>query len=300
MAWVWRASGPGRPGLATAEVLAPAGPFPAFVGAGSGVVPAGISLIILALLVVGGVAGAVAVVRRRSTDSTCSRLTARAGLGLLPWAILMVLGVAGIPVYFAGRSEAMIWAVAATLIAAVSAQLPRALGTLTMGAYVAVGFLTIGLWLGRLPSLPPAPGVSVGRKLATELMDGDRVVVAGLWQLEVRHGMAEASLQEPPGAAKLVEVETIPQTQSLHPGWLDRPALFSAGLLEEAARLRHEAETLGNRIWLIRSPVIPLDRNFFPAFVGWRRAQVFDSPLIAVDVLDPQRSEARPFGKVEN
>jgi hypothetical protein len=129
--------------------------------------------------------------------------------------------------------------------------------------------------------------------------DGDRVVVAGLWQLEVRHGLAEACLRSPPGAAKLVSVETVPRTQSLHPGWLDRSALFSNDLLEEAARLRNEAESHGNRIWLIRSPILPFDRNFLPAFVGWRRAQVFSSPVIAVDVLDPQRSEAVPADQVE-
>ena len=299
MAWVWKASGPGRPGLATAEVLAPAGPFPAFVGAGPSVVPGGFSLAVLALLVAGAVAGAVGLVRLRSTEDTTLRLAARAGLGLLPWSMLIVLGAGGIPVYFAGRTEAMIWAVAATLIAAVCTQLPRNLGTVVMGPYIAIGFMTIGLWLVHLPSSPPAPGVFVGRRLATEVADGDRVVVAGLWQLEVRHGLAEAYLRSPPGAAKLVSVGTVPRTQSLHPGWLDRSALFSNDLLEEAVRLRNEAASHGNRIWLIRSPILPFDRNFFPAFVGWRRAQVFSSPVIAVDVLDPQRSEAVPADEVE-
>ena len=139
--------------------------------------------------------------------------------------------------------------------------------------------------------------LEVGRKLAARIAESDRVVVAGLWQLEVRHGLAESHL----GGSSLAipEVETIPGSQASHPGWLDRGAATSPALFDEARALRRSAELQGNRIWLIWSPGLPLERYFFPAFSGWQRKRVAGSPIIAVDLLFPPSVEGTPLSSGE-
>jgi hypothetical protein len=115
----------------------------------------------------------------------------------------------------------------------------------------------------------------------------DRVVAAGLWQLELQHGLAGAGAEKGPAGRAPMVVETIPHSQAGHPGWLDRQSLLSPRLLEEALALAGESRTRGNRIWLVWSPALPLERNLFPAFAGWGRQRVLASPIIAVDLLEP-------------
>ena len=127
--------------------------------------------------------------------------------------------------------------------------------------------------------------------LASMIENGDRVVVAGLWQLEVRHGLAEGHLSESAATSPIIEVETMPRSQAAHPGWLDREAVFSSDLLVEARDLSRDATANGNRIWLVWSPSLPLERTFFPAFEGWQRGRMASSHLVSVDLLIPNADE---------
>jgi hypothetical protein len=192
----------------------------------------------------------------------------------------------------------MVWALAAALITILSLSLPGLIRRIVLGAYLVVGMASVLMWLTGMAERAPAPGVEVGRKLAARVAESDRVVVAGLWQLEVRHGLAESYLDG--SSLAIPEVETIPESQASHPGWLDREAATSPTLFDEARALRRSAELQGNRIWLIWSPGLPIERYFFPAFSGWQRERVAGSPIIAVDLLLPPPShEGTPLSSGE-
>lgn len=287
MAWVAVAEGPGRPGLATFAVLAPAGPYPALFELAAAPVPAWLSLLAAGSLATAAAAGALVLGRRAGPADREPRRHLHLALALIPALAIAALALAGLPVYFAGRTEAMVWAPLAALVALWLLGLPPVARNSAAGAYAALGLATALVWLAELPARPPAPGVEVGRALAPMIQAHDRVLVAGLWQLELRHGLAEAS----PGAAAdgraAVAVETLPRAQAGHPGWLDRQALMSPRLLDEALALAGESRTRGNRVWLVWSPALPLERNLFPAFAGWGRQRVLASPIIAVDLLEP-------------
>jgi hypothetical protein len=287
MGWVATGAGPGRPGLATVSVLAPAGPFPSLFEASRLPTPPWASLLILGVLVGGAIFGAVMLRRNPNASDRDLRVAARLAIGLLPAVGIGVLALGGIPVYFAGRTESMVWALAAALVTIMSLGLSPVVRRVIVGAYVVVGAATVAMWLVDLPSRPPAPGVEVGRELASMIEEGDRVVVVGLWQLEVRHGLAEGLLDDSAATPSILEVETIPRSQGEHPGWLDREAVTSPRLFEEARQLSVSAAQAKTRIWLVWSPGLPLEKTFFSAFEGWQRGRVAISPIIAVDLLTP-------------
>jgi hypothetical protein len=287
MAWVEMVAGPGRPGMATLSVLSPAGPFPALFEVDSLPVAPWLSFSILGVLVCGACYGATALHRRDEESRRDGSVAIRLAIGLLPTVAVALLALGGVPVYFAGRSESMVWALAAALVAILVTGLAVPIRWTVVGPYLLVGAMTVALWLGSLPARSPAPGVEVGLTLAPMVEEGDRVVVAGLWQLEVRHGLAMAVRDGSAVGAEIVAVETVPQSQAEHPGWLDREAVTSPELLREARALRDSAEAEQGRIWLVWSPVLPLEDTFFPAYSGWRRDRVVGSPFIAVDLLTP-------------
>ena len=291
MSWVATEAGPGRPGLATVSVLAPAGPFPALFEASDSPVPAWVSVLILGALIGGAFFGALRLWRNRSAEDIDAQAPIRLSIALLPGVGIAALALGGIPVYFAGRTESLAWALAAALVAILIFRLPPIARRIVAGAYVVVGVTTVAIWLAYLPARPPAPGVEVGRELASRVGAGDRVVVAGLWQLEVRHGLAEGHLDESAATSSIVDVETIPRSQAGHPGWLHLEAVVSPDLIVEAWDLSRDAKADGSRIWLVWSPVLPLERIFFPAFAGWQRDRVAGSPLISVDLLIPRADE---------
>jgi hypothetical protein len=299
MGWVETATGPGRPGMATVSVLAPAGPFPALFEASSAPVPPWASISILGALTLASVVGIRYVRRGPSASGLELRCVARLGVGLAPVLGLAVAALAGVPLYFAGRTESMVWALAAALVSILCLGLPSVVGRIVLGAYLVVGVASVLMWLAGLGQRPPAPGVEVGRELAARVAEGDRVVVAGLWQLEVRRGLAEGNLEGLMSALVIPEIETVPRSQDSHPGWLDREAAMSPTLFEEARALRRSAELEGDRIWLVWSPGLPLATNFFPAFSGWQRGRVAVSPIIAVDLLTPPLDGAGPSSSDE-
>jgi hypothetical protein len=292
MAWVATGAGPGRPGLATAEVLAPAGPFPALYEVSATALPPWMSVSILFLLIAGALIGGGVLWKNRPEKNLELQSAARLCIGLLPAAGLGLAALAGLPLYFAGRTESMVWPLAAALFAILISGLPPAARRTVAGAYVVVGAMTVAMWIADLPSQPPAPGIGVGRALASRIAAGDRVLVAGLWQLEVQHGIVEGSFAEPVAP---ITVETVPRSQAKHPGWLDRDAVLSPLLAAEAREMEERARLEGSRIWVVWSPALPLERNFFPAFAGWRRDRIAGSPIIAVDLLTLLPVEA-PFG----
>lgn len=298
MDWLVTVSGAGRPGLATLSVMAPAGPFPALFEASALPVPAWASCSVLALVVAGALIGGWRLRRDDLGDTASRRSAAQLGTGLLPAVALAGAALAGVPLYFAGRTESMVWALAASLVAILIHGLPPLARGSVVTAYLLVGASTVALWLADLPGRRPMPGVEVGRELAGRLEEGDRLVVAGLWQLEVRHGLAERILEGATGNPLPIDVETIPRSQAEHPGWLDRAEAISPRLLDEARALRDSGEGGTGRIWLVWSPVLPLEETFFPAFSGWRRARVARSPIIAVDLLTLEPAET-PSAAVE-
>jgi hypothetical protein len=287
MGWVATEAGPGRPGLATVSVLAPAGPFPALFEAPNSPVPSWASVLVLGALIGGAVSGALALWRNHDKEETDVQAAIRLTTALLPGFGIAVLALSGVPVYFAGRTESMVWALAAALVAVLILGLPPMARRIIVGSYVLVGAIVISTWLAGLPARPPAPGVEVGRELASMIDASDRVVVAGLWQLEVRHGLAQGLLDGSAATTVVVEVETVPRSQAEHPGWLDREAATSPEVFNEARSLRESAGAEENRIWIIWSPALPLEKNFFPVFAGWHREKVADSPIIDVDLLIP-------------
>ena len=291
MGWVATESGPGKPGLATVSVLAPAGPFPALFEASGSPIPSWVSVLILGGLVGGAVLGAWRLRRNHDADAVDVQAAIRLTIALLPAVGVAVLALAGIPVYFAGRTESMGWALAAALGTILILGLRPTARRIVAGSYVLAGAVTIFSWLADLPSRPPAPGVEVGRVLASMVEDTDRVVVAGLWQLEVRHGLAQGLLEGLSATPIIVDVETVPRSQAEHPGWLDRQAATSPELSGEAQALSKNAAAAGNRIWLVWSPALPLESTFFPAFDGWQRSRVAGSLIIAVDLLMPPPAE---------
>ena len=294
MGWVATEAGPGRPGLSTVSVLAPAGPFPALFEVSGSPVPPWTSVLVLGTMIGGAIFGASRLWRNQEAENADSQAATRLAIALLPVIGIGLLALGGVPVYFAGRTESLVWALAAALIAVLVCGLPPIVRRIVAGSYVVVGAATVAMWIGDLPAHPPAPGVDVGYALSSMIEEGDRVVVAGLWQLEVRHGLAEGALGASSGAVPTVEVETIPRSQGEHPGWLDRDAATSPKLYDEARALSENAAAEGSRIWLVWSPALPLENTFFPAFAGWRRDRVAGSPIIAVDLLSHPTEEGEP------
>jgi hypothetical protein len=291
MAWVETGTGPGRPGLATVSVLAPAGPFPALFEASDVPVPPWVSVLVLGALAGCAALGASRLRLIHDTHADDAQAAIRLTIALLPAVGIAVLALGGIPVYFAGRTESMVWALAAALGAILILRLPSIVRRIVAGSYVLVGAVTIIAWLAALPARPPAPGVEVGYVLASMMEEGDRVVVGGLWQLEVRHGLALGLLDGSAENASIVDVETVPRSQAEHPGWLDREAVTSKAVLGEARSLMVRALAEKSRVWIVWSPSLPLEDTFFPAFAGWRRERIAGSPIIAVDLLEPHAGE---------
>jgi hypothetical protein len=295
MSWVETAAGPGRPGVATVSVLSPAGPFPALFEAPSMPVAPWVSVSILGVLVCGVVFGALALRRRPDENTTDASVATRLAIGLLPAVAMCLLALGGTPVYFAGRTESMVWALAAALVAILALGLPAIARRIAVGSYLLAGVVTVAMWFSALPARPPAPGVEVGHNLAPMIEGGDRVVVAGLWQLGVRHGLAKGLRDGSAVFSEIVDVETVPRSQAEHPGWLDRDAVTSPELFREARALRESAESEQSRLWLVWSPALPLEDHFFPAFAGWQRGRIAASPVIAVDLLVPPPPDAPIF-----
>jgi hypothetical protein len=294
MAWVETTAGPGRPGAATVSVLSPAGPFPALFEASSTAVPPWLSIAILGLTAVAAVIGGSLLRKSPTVGKSDVREAARLVIGIAPAVGLGLAALAGLPLYFAGRTESMVWALAAALVARLVMGLPSIVRRFVVGSYLVVGAATIVMWLGAAATRSPAPGVEVGHELAPMLEEGDRVVAVGLWQLELRHGLAVSLRCGSATRPEIVDVETVPRSQADHPGWLDREAVISPELLGEARRLRKSAEAAHCRIWLVWSPALPLERNFFPAFAGWQSSRVGGSPIIAVDLLVPPPADESP------
>jgi hypothetical protein len=285
MAWVDTTVGPGRPGISTLAVLAPAGPFPALFELASAPVPAVVSLLVLGGVLAGVAAGAVRHWARRRTSDFGAASPALVVLALLPGAALAVLAVVGIPVYFAGRTETLVWALAVVLVVIVLAEISPLLRRVLAGTYVVMGLTTMGLWLADLPSRPPAVGVEVGQRLAPLLEKGDLVLVVGPWQLEVRHGIRAAALQGVEGPAGSIDVDTLPRSQSEHPGWFDRESLLSPSFLAEARFLERENRTGNTRIWLVESPALASRPYLAAVFGEWWRRPLMTSPFIVVNSL---------------
>ena len=243
------------------------------------------------MLFCGAAVGGRRLLSHSAADSRLLKKATRFGIGLLPAVALGLAALSGLPLYFAGRTESMVWALAAALLAILMCGLPSMARRIVAGSYLFAGLVTVSMWLVDLPSRPPAPGIEVGRVLTSMMEEGDRVVVAGLWQLEVRHGLAQGRLDGSAATPVIVEVETVPRSQADHPGWLDREAAFSSEVFDEAAALSGSAAAKGSRIWLVWSPALPLESTFFPAFAGWHREKVAGSPIITVDLLTPPATE---------
>jgi hypothetical protein len=291
MGWVSTDAGPGRPGLATVSVLAPAGPFPALFEVSGSKVQPWMSVLVLGVLVGGAIFGGSILVRNHRAKDTKALTIIRLSIALLPVVGIGLLALGGLPVYFAGRTESMVWALAATLVATLILEVPPIARRIVAGAYVVLGAMTVAMWIADLHSRLPAPGVEIGYALSSMMKEGDRVVVAGLWQLEVRHGLARGFLDESAVTSEIAGVETVPRSQADHPGWLDRKAAISPTVFDEAMTLSEEASNMGSRIWLVWSPALPLESTFFPAFAGWHREKVAGSPIITVDMLAPPPAE---------
>lgn len=287
MGWVATDAGPGRPGMATVSVLAPAGRFPALFETSGSPLPSWVSVLVLGALIGGAALGASRLRQKRDANAADAQAATRLAIALLPAVGIAVLALAGIPVYFAGRTESMVWGPAVALVAIMIVKLPPVVRRIIAVSYVVVGMATIAMWFADLTARPPTPGVEVGYALGSMIEDDDRVVVAGLWQLEVRHGLAQSLLDGSAATSGAVEVGTVPRSQAEHPGWLDREAVTSPEVFNEAQSLRESAMTEQSRIWLVWSPSLPFEKTFFPAFAGWRREKMAGSPIITVDLLTP-------------
>ena len=291
MKWVDTSSGPGRPGVVSLEVLSPAGPFPALFESEASPIPTVLSVAVLIVMLAALVFGAVKTFRRRIQGNERLHSIIGQTIGLMPAVVLGCLGLVGWPVYFAGRTESMVWLLLASLVGVSVLAIPRIARRACVSPYVAMGLVTIGLWMGGLPSRPDAIGVQVGRELAGALQPKDRVVVVGLWQLEIQHGLAEAVAYASGNFQTSVAVETLPRSQADHPGWFDlQAAADSMSLVQEAGDLRRQVEAEGGRVWLVWSPALALDRKVLPSFEGWQRVGIGADPVIAVELLVPPMS----------
>jgi hypothetical protein len=292
MGWLSTLAGPGRPGAASISVLAPAGPFPALFEVSATLVPPWLSVVVLTVLIGAAVTGGFFLRAKPEVEGDRLPTVVRLAIGLAPAVLLGAAALVGVPLYFAGRTEALVWAIAAALVATLITGLPSAVRHVAAGLYVAVGLTTIALWFGSMPTRPPSPGIEVGQALAPMVEEGDRIVVIGLWQLEVRHGLAREKQEGAAGSTRIADVETLPRSQAGHPGWFDDEAVTSPHLLDEATRLAERVAADQGRVWLVSSPTLPLGDNVLPAFDGWQRAPVAGSPIITVDLLVPPAAEA--------
>ncbi len=287
MGWVDTAAGPGRPGLATIQVLAPAGPFPALFENPDSPFAPWLSVSILMLLAGAAIAGSLLRRTGVAEESVGIGDTARLGFGLLPFVCLSLVALAGLPVYFAGRTESMVWALVVAMVSILLWQLPAPARWTAVSIYTLVGGLTIALWLVSMPERPPAHGVAVGRALSEVIQGGDRLFTVGLWQLEVQHGLAEAGLELENDEPVPTRVETLPRSQADHPGWFDRDAPFSPQMMLDLEDLRKRAYQDGSRIWLVWSPDLPFERSLASVFAEWQNIKMADDVVIRVDLLVP-------------
>lgn len=287
VAWMTTAGAAGRAGLSTARVLSPAGPFPILFEAPPPVIPAAASVALLCLAVGGAVAGGFAIGRRRDDASRRSLVDAgRLVVGASPAAGLALLSLAGWPSYFAGRTESIAFPLAAAAVARLARGLGRRGAAVCLGPFVAVGLATSASWLAGLRSQPTAPGVAIATRLAPSLLPGDRIVAGGLWEMELRHGLA--TLGASPGSERGWRELVVPFPSPLanHPGWID-PSEFHPSRISEAVDLERREAPRGRRLWVVWSPGLPMEEIFFPAFARWDRRAIHRSPLLAVDLLTP-------------
>jgi hypothetical protein len=192
------------------------------------------------------------------------------------------------PVYFAGRSESMMWVAAAALITALAGTLSRACRLMVVVPWVTIGMVTCVLWLVSLPARSEPPGIQIGRYLASVVETGDVIVIAGLWQLEVEHGFAAAELELDVPEEEVPLVQTFPKSQSRHPGWLDIAAFERVDrLTEEARSLELLVRTSGGRIWLVRSPGLPSENVWSTRFKDWLRTGKFVSQRLVLELILP-------------
>ena len=287
MGWVDSVSGPGRPGVSSLHVMAPAGPFPAVFDGPTAIVSPALSTAALLVLMIGCAAGLYRLVRRARGRWVEQWRLVEPAIGLLPVLALALLAVAGVPVYFAGRSESMVWPLVAALVAGVLWFVPKVWRVIAVTPYLAIAVATGAMWLVEIPEIQEPPGVAVGRQLAATAQENDLIVIGGLWQLEVEYGIAQARCEAGGDSVPTAPVQTIPQSQAQHPGWLDIEAATSASLIEEALLIEREMARSGGRVWVVWSPALPLEQTVFPAFAGWTRLQVVSSPVLAVDLLAP-------------
>jgi hypothetical protein len=287
VAWMLRKSAFGIPGRATFDVLAPAGPFPPLFEAPE-LFPPWLSRGALLLLIAGLLLGIAAprLFRKGGGALPLPRgLVRRLFLAGSAPLLLAVAATAGLPLYFAGRTEAALVPPLAALAGLALARLPPRLATLFAAPWVIVGLATEATWLAALPSHPPSPGVAIVGRLLPVLEPGDRFVAAGLWELELRHGLAALGATPPEAGARRRMILPFPESLGRHPGWLDSSA-FSPSSIVDARRMRQRLEGEGSRrIWVVGSPALPLETSFFPAFAGWKRHPIHRGEVVCVDLL---------------
>jgi hypothetical protein len=187
----------------------------------------------------------------------------------------------------------MVWVVAAAAAAVGGAGLPRVWRWPAFAPWVIIAAASAMSWMATLPDRQEPIGVQVGRHIATRLETNDLVVVVGLWQLEVEHGIAVEEVTARDRLPSREEVRTLPRRQAEHPGWLDLDGVGSPTVLEEARVLRSDVEGRGGRVWLVYSPALPVEESVIPAFSGWRRSEVFRSSTLFIDLVVPYSSRSQ-------
>jgi hypothetical protein len=287
MDWVNLDQGPGRPGIETLLAISPGGPYPALFDLSSPLVAKWVSMGALMLLL-----GITAVGASKYLQKRRRGLVAGHEVEILVLAVTPLMGLAGaarvgVPVYFAGRSESMVWVSFAALVVLLLGHVPRGWRLIAIGPWLLISGATLCNWTVELHDRPDPMGVSIGQHLARELENRDEVVVAGLWQLEVQHGMSMARLASESSVAKIPTVKTIPLSQSSHPGWLSPDATSIRALQGDARKLIGDARSRRARVWLVWSPWLPVEAGVFAEFAGWRHRVVVRTETIAVDVFDP-------------
>jgi len=277
----------GRAGLATVEVLSAGGPFPSLFELSKSPIPPALSVTALAAVFAALLAGLIRLAKDRSDVGRRDfALAIRLLAGTSPAFAMAVASGFGAPVYFAGRTEMAAWPLFAAAVGVAATTLDAQTRTLLLAPFVVAGLATETVWLSHLPERLPSTGIQAAEHIAPSLQPGDRIVAAGLWELELRYGLARVDSANPGRPFPRPEFQTFPASLASHPGWLDFEKASSPAHLEEARTLRHQCEALGcRRIWLVWSPSLALSESFFPAFSGWKQFKVFRNQVIAVDLL---------------
>ncbi len=139
MGWVDTAAGPGRPGLATIQVLAPAGPFPAlFENPDSPIAP---WLSVSILMSLAGVAIAGSLLRNTGVaeDSVAIGDEARLGFGVLPFVWSVACGAGRVARVFCGPHRSMVWPLVVAMVSLLFWRLPAPAEWTAAGVYALVG-----------------------------------------------------------------------------------------------------------------------------------------------------------------